>query len=212
MPARPGIHPAARLAAHLAHNVRRLARSSLVLLLLGWLVACGSSASAPPPTITQSPTTAPTATAPTATTPTVATAPTVATPAAPASGLITIPLTIDAHTLTVELATTPPQRQRGLMFREHMPEDVGMLFVFPDDQPRGFWMKDTPLPLSIAFLDAQGRILNILDMQPFDTTSRYRSAGPARYALEVNQGWFAARGIEPGARCDFRLPADILIQ
>jgi hypothetical protein len=97
------------------------------------------------------------------------------------------------------------------MFREEMPPDGGMLFVFPAEQPRSFWMKDTPLPLSIAFLDAERRIINIVDMQPFDETS-HASAGPAKYALEVHQGWFAERGIEAGARCEFELPADLLVQ
>lgn len=123
----------------------------------------------------------------------------------------TLPLTIGEHTLLVELATTAEARRQGLMFREDMPEHGGMLFVFPDDRPRSFWMKNTPLPLSIAFLDATGRIINIADMEPFDVTS-HSSAGPARYALEVHQGWFAERGIVAGDMCEFHLPEDVVIE
>lgn len=123
----------------------------------------------------------------------------------------TIPLTIGEHTLYVELAATMAERQQGLMFREEMPPNGGMLFVFPAEQPRSFWMKDTPLPLSIAFLDAERRIINIADMQPFDENIT-PSAGPAHYALEVHQGWFAEHGIEAGDVCEFELPADLLVQ
>jgi hypothetical protein len=123
----------------------------------------------------------------------------------------TIPLTIAGHQLQAELATTPEQRSRGLMFREDLPENGGMLFVFPQTRQVSFWMKNTPLPLSIAFLDADKRILNIVDMEPFDETS-HPSAGPARYALEVHQGWFAERGIEAGMVCEFQLPANVPVQ
>jgi hypothetical protein len=91
-----------------------------------------------------------------------------------------------------------------------LPEDGGMLFVYPGPRPLSFWMKNTPLPLSIAFLDEEKRIINIADMQPH-TTQSHQSAQPAQYALEVHQGWFAERGIEPGDVCEFRLPPDIII-
>jgi hypothetical protein len=123
----------------------------------------------------------------------------------------TIPLTVAGYELQVELATTQEQRSQGLMFREDLPANGGMLFVFPYEREVSFWMKNTPLPLSIAFLDAEKHILNIADMQPFDQTS-HRSAGRARYALEVHQGWFAERGIEAGAVCEFQLPADVTVQ
>jgi hypothetical protein len=124
----------------------------------------------------------------------------------------TIPLYIGEHVLQVELATTPEERAQGLMFREDLPSNGGMLFVFPSSLPRAFWMQNTPLPLSIAFLDEEGRILNIAQMEPLDPGPRYHSAGPARYALEVHQGWFAARGIEAGDVCRFELPADVNIE
>lgn len=113
------------------------------------------------------------------------------------SRLPTADLTIDGHGLKAELAYTFANRQQGLMHRDTMPADHGMLFVYADEKIRGFWMKDTRLPLSIAFADSQGVIVRIADMQPFDedrTTSLY----PAKYALEMNQGWFAAHGIEKG--------------
>jgi uncharacterized protein len=96
-----------------------------------------------------------------------------------------------------EIADTPDERQTGLMGRDALAEDAGMLFVFDTEQPLSFWMKDTLIPLSIAFIDAQGRIVDIQDMQPLDETS-HPSAVPAQYALEVNQGFFEARGIQVG--------------
>lgn len=112
-----------------------------------------------------------------------------------------------AFPLVVELAATPEDRQRGLMFRHHLPEDAGMLFLFPSDTATSFWMKDTSIPLTIAFLAADGRILATLDGKPYDETPL--SPGLTyRYALEVNQGWFARRGLDPlSARVE--LPTDL---
>ena len=93
--------------------------------------------------------------------------------------------------------TTPDTRARGLMHRDAMDPDHGMLFVYPDEAPRGFWMKDTRLPLSIAFADHTGKIVKISDMQPF-SLERVPSLYPAMYALEMNQGWFAEHGVEKG--------------
>lgn len=107
----------------------------------------------------------------------------------------------------VEIATTEQEREKGLMGRTALAEDHGMLFVFEREQPLNFWMKDTLIPLSIAFIDSSGRIVDIQDMQPLDTTS-HRSAEPARYALEVNQGFFSDNGIEVGNKVI--LPAAIL--
>lgn len=123
-----------------------------------------------------------------------------------------IVLEIGDHALTVELALREHDRMLGLMFRRHLPHDRGMLFVFADDAPRSFWMLNTFLPLSIAYLDAEGVILNIEAMKPLDTSLSYPSAGLARYALEVNQGWFLEHGIEAGARCLFTLPEDLEIE
>ena len=99
----------------------------------------------------------------------------------------------------VEIADTDVERQTGLMGRSALAEDAGMLFVFEGEQTLSFWMKDTLIPLSIAYIDAQGRIVDIQDMQPLDDTlPHYVSAEPARYALEVNQGFFEERGVTVG--------------
>ncbi|WP_234969010.1 DUF192 domain-containing protein [Alkalispirochaeta americana] len=112
-----------------------------------------------------------------------------------------VALDVGGHTFQVELAETEETRARGLMFRENLEPDQGMLFVFPDSSIRAFWMKDTPLPLSIAYISAQGVILEIRHMEPFSlepVQSRY----PLRFALEVNQGRFEELGISPGDRVD----------
>lgn len=116
---------------------------------------------------------------------------------------------IGEHTLALLVVTTPETRAQGLMFVRELPQDTGMLFVFPEDAQQSFWMRNTFIPLSVAFLDAEGRILNIADMQPLDDQTFHTSAGPARYALEVNQGWFAARQIEAGAAVQLTLPAGL---
>ncbi|HEU5090206.1 MAG TPA: DUF192 domain-containing protein [Roseiflexaceae bacterium] len=124
----------------------------------------------------------------------------------------TIQLTLGSGTLEAELAVTGEQRQQGLMFRTSMPEDYGMLFVFPTDETLTFWMRDTHIPLSIAFIDAGGRILNLDDMQPLDDKTFHTSNGMARYALEVNQGWFAAHGVQAGDVVDIQLPPDLEVR
>ncbi len=105
----------------------------------------------------------------------------------------------------VEVAAGPEERSRGLMFRDGVPEGTGMLFVYPDEDVRRFWMKNTKVPLSIAFADADGRIVRILDMEPgYGRPDRdlafYESGEPATYALEVRKGWFRAAGIAAGSR------------
>ena len=126
---------------------------------------------------------------------------TVAAPAAENTGLPEIALTINKHALVAEVAASDGTRATGLMYRRIMPENRGMLFVFPVTQPLSFWMMNTHIPLSIAFLDDAGVIVNITDMKPL-TTDPHPSARPARYALEMNQGWFAKRGIKAGAKVD----------
>ena len=97
----------------------------------------------------------------------------------------------------VEIADERAEQQRGLMERTELAENAGMLFVFERDEPRSFWMRNTLIPLSIAYIASDGRIVDIQDMQPLDDTS-HPSAAPAQYALEVNQGFFAERGIGVG--------------
>lgn len=106
-------------------------------------------------------------------------------------------LTIRGHRLVVEIASTPAEREIGLMNRFSLQPDHGMLFVFEDSQPLAFWMKNTFVALSVAYVDANGRILNIEAMAPQDLTTHW-SQGPARYAIEMRQGWFLDHGIGPG--------------
>jgi uncharacterized membrane protein (UPF0127 family) len=104
---------------------------------------------------------------------------------------------IDQDTVVAEVADTPAARERGLMFRTELDEGRGMLFVFDDEQTRSFWMRDTYIPLDIAYLDRTQRIVDIQQMEP-QVEELYESAAPAMFALEVRQGWFEERGIETG--------------
>ena len=112
-----------------------------------------------------------------------------------------IALTVGGHKLTAEVAHTENTRSQGLMHRRMLPENRGMLFVFPKTDLHAMWMMNTYVPLSVAFLDAQGVIVNIADMAPH-TTNAHGAAKPAKYALEMNLGWFRKRGIGPGARLE----------
>ncbi len=108
-------------------------------------------------------------------------------------------LEVGDHALVVHVARTAEERALGLMHRRDMALDEGMLFICDECAVQSFWMKDTPLPLSIAFLDDGGTILKIADLQPHDLEGE-SSEHPVRHVLEVNQGWFAERGIAPGTR------------
>jgi len=118
---------------------------------------------------------------------------------AQAQQLATTPLRAGMHQIQAQLAQSPEQRAIGLMHRKDMPQHEGMLFVFESRETQCFWMKNTLLPLSIAFVADDGRIVSIADMKPLDETS-HCSAEPVRYALEMNQGWFAKRGLKAGAK------------
>jgi len=115
--------------------------------------------------------------------------------------LRTVDLVIGNHRLVAEVAATEATRTTGLMNRFSLKPDHGMLFVFAEPQALAFWMHNTYVPLSIAFIDAKGRILNIEDMAP-QTDSTHPSRGLALYALEMKKGWFSDRGIGPGAQVD----------
>jgi uncharacterized membrane protein (UPF0127 family) len=108
-------------------------------------------------------------------------------------------LHIGTHAIHAEIADTPASRNRGLMHREQLCADCGMLFVFKQPYRHSFWMKNTPLPLSIAFISADGGIINIDEMQP-NTTVTHDAQGNALYALEMNSGWFAENGVKPHDR------------
>jgi uncharacterized protein len=110
-------------------------------------------------------------------------------------------LSINGHKLIAEVASTETQRSTGLMHRRMLPENRGMLFIFPDIAIHAMWMMNTHVPLSVAFLDRDGTIINIADMQPH-TQDTHPAQKPAKYALEMNQGWFSKRGIKPGAKVD----------
>ena len=112
-----------------------------------------------------------------------------------------IPLAVNGHTLTAEVAANDETRSRGLMHRRILPENRGMLFVFRETGNHAMWMMNTYVPLSVAFLDERGTIINIEDMKPHSRDT-HAAARPAKYALEANRGWFAKRGIKPGAKVE----------
>lgn len=120
-------------------------------------------------------------------------------------------ISINGHTLSVELATNPSARHCGLSNREELPKNQGMLFIYPTARLLTFWMKATHIPLSIAFLDEYGKIIKIYKMLPNQTDEHYASSRPVKYALEVNQGWFQTHGIEIGDTVEFKLPLVIEI-
>lgn len=105
------------------------------------------------------------------------------------------------HNISAEVAQSPDQRQIGLMYRRSMPTNDGMLFIFEEAQLHCFWMKNTLLPLSIAFVADDGRIVNVEDMAP-NTEDSHCPKAKVRYALEMNQGWFAKRGFKTGMKLD----------
>lgn len=113
--------------------------------------------------------------------------------------LPTTTLSAGIHLIQAEVAGTPAARAQGLMRRKAMAQGAGMLFLFEESAAHCMWMKNTLIPLSVAFIDERGQIVSIADMQPLDETSHCASR-PARYALEMNQGWFKKRGIVAGAR------------
>ena len=113
------------------------------------------------------------------------------------SSLPVVPLSVDGHAILAEVANQPATRTTGLMFRRELGKDDGMLFVFTEPQPLNFWMHNTLIPLSIAYMDANGRILNILEM-PAETDQTFPSAGAAKYTLEMNAGWYTKNGVKAG--------------
>ena len=106
--------------------------------------------------------------------------------------------------LKAEIAENEEQWQRGLMYRTHLDQDRGMLFIFPKEEPRSFWMKNTFIPLSIGYFDKNKKLLEVIDMEPvvseMATPKSYPSSYPAKYALEVNLGWFTRNKIKIGSQ------------
>ena len=108
-------------------------------------------------------------------------------------------LTLGTNSLSAQIAADEASRERGLMSRTNLAENEAMLFVFPRPQPVAFWMKDTPVPLSIAYVGPSGRIFDIHDLYPFDETPVPSASEAVVYAIEVPQGWFARRGVLAGS-------------
>jgi uncharacterized membrane protein (UPF0127 family) len=152
----------------------------IILILAGSFAGCQKE-SAPPPV---------------ATTPTQPSQPALPTKAQPR--LQTIRLWLGPEELQTELALTPEQEQTGMMFRTNMPENTAMLFVFGAPMRASFWMKNCSLPLSAAYIDPDGNIVEIHDLQPQDTNAVVAASNNVQYVLEVNQGWFLRHHIDPG--------------
>jgi len=110
-----------------------------------------------------------------------------------------IKLSAGMHLIDTQVASTPDQRATGLMFRQEMPQGEGMLFVFEEATPQCFWMKNTLLPLTAAFITDDGTIVNLANMKP-QTTDSHCSAKPVRYVLEMNLGWFEKKGLKAGSK------------
>jgi uncharacterized membrane protein (UPF0127 family) len=117
--------------------------------------------------------------------------------AAQGPSLPIIELKAGMYRIEAELADTPAARQTGLMYRTFMPTNTGMLFVFPEKAIHCFWMRNTKLPLTIAFIDDDGKIVNLSDMEP-ETQNNHCPRGPVRFALEMNQKWFTQRALGTG--------------
>jgi uncharacterized membrane protein (UPF0127 family) len=120
-------------------------------------------------------------------------------PALALAELPTVQLATGMHVIRAEVADSMGARMEGLMHRKSMPQGAGMVFVFEENAAHCMWMKNTLIPLSVAFIDEAGAIINIADMQPQSEQS-HCATRPARYALEMNKGWFAERGIKAGAK------------
>jgi uncharacterized membrane protein (UPF0127 family) len=116
-------------------------------------------------------------------------------------------LTAGLHVIQAEIASSPSQRQIGLMFRTQLSPNVGMLFIFDEKTQHCMWMRNTLIPLSVAFIDDDGRIINIENMLP-QTETLHCARQPVRYALEMELGWFKRRGITPGIKIKGLRPGD----
>ena len=131
-------------------------------------------------------------------------------PAAHATVEDWLPLAINGIPLEAQVALSPSEQRKGLMHREEMGPDQGMLFPYKTQQVMSFWMANTPLPLDIGFFDEKGMLLEIHRMVPYDTSHIRSSSRYAQYALEMNAGWFASHRLFPGVKLDMQLLADAL--
>jgi uncharacterized membrane protein (UPF0127 family) len=172
--------------------VRTFAALVVLAVLLG-AAACGGEESSPPTTTVSGEGSEAATTEP---------EPTTTEPEAPGPVVLIETAGGDEVVVAVEVADSAEERQVGLMGRESLPDDAGMIFLFDEDTSGGFWMKDTLIPLSIAFADADGTIVSVLDMEPCeaDPCEIYDPGVTYRSALEVNQGAFSRWGVEEGDR------------
>ncbi|MEX0323339.1 MAG: DUF192 domain-containing protein [Puniceicoccaceae bacterium] len=122
------------------------------------------------------------------------------------------PLKINGVDLSVQLALTPAEQQRGLMYRDSLDPEGGMIFAYRDPQRMSFWMANTRIPLDIGFFDEKGVLLEIHQLIPFDTKSISSQTDAALFAIETNRGWYASKGLYPGAKIDMKLLAEALQQ
>lgn len=113
---------------------------------------------------------------------------------------------VGGQAVRAEIAATPEERERGLMYRTSLGENEGMLFIFPEARFQAFWMKNTLVPLDIGYFDDQGFLIEVHQMRPDDGTARYPSSEPALYALEMNTGWFEKHGLRKYARLELPRP------
>lgn len=118
------------------------------------------------------------------------------------------PLQINEVDLSAQIAIAPVEQERGLMFRESMPANEGMLFPYTQPRRMSFWMRNTPLPLDIAFFDRDGVLREVYPLRPYDETRLSSRSDQLQYALEMNRGWFRENGILPGAQLDLALLAE----
>ncbi|HKB57317.1 MAG TPA: DUF192 domain-containing protein [Lacunisphaera sp.] len=120
------------------------------------------------------------------------------------------PIKIGDRTVQMQVAALPPELQKGLMFRQTMGEDEGMLFVFTAPQQQGFWMRNTTLPLDIGYINPTGELKEIYPMYPLDERSVTSRSRNIQFCLEMNQGWYGRNGVRPGAKLDLKAVAEAL--
>ncbi len=130
--------------------------------------------------------------------------------AAPKSVEDRFPIKVGGRTVQLQIAALPPELQKGLMFRQTMGEDEGMLFVFTAPQPVGFYMRNTTLPLDIGYFDASGELKEIYPMYPLDERTVASRSRSIQFCLEMNQGWYGRNGVKPGAKLDLTAVAGAL--
>jgi uncharacterized membrane protein (UPF0127 family) len=120
------------------------------------------------------------------------------------------PIQVGGRTVQMQIAALPSEQQKGLMYRQSMGADEGMLFVFDHPQPMGFWMRNCVLPLDIGYFDASGELKEIYPMYPHDERTVSSHARDLQFALEMNQGWFRLAGVRAGAKLDLKAVAEAL--